>query len=288
VIVDELYTAFEFGNGSFARKQRALLNAEHGLTPLEFQSVTQQLCKRFPNARAELRDLHLSQLLEKESPTPYMSKQLFSGATLFHDPETSCTNKSLVLAFCGQAQRLMIPTGLFLQLLPHKDVDLLILQDSDRTHFAHGLRGYATNFSELITRLDADVKLGSYKSACCYGTSMGGFVALRCSLLLATKGISVGGKFPWHIHRLLTGQPLPAFDFLCACKAAAAAKFICVYGNHMDDLRAVDHLATMFPVTRLQIEGVTDHNVIFAMWKRGTLRQFYREQFVLSEVVEKD
>ena len=75
---------------------------------------------------------------------------------------------------------------------------------------------------------------------------------------------------------------MPAFDLLCACKASAAAKFVCVYGME-DDRRAVDHLATMFPVTRVPIQA-TGHNVIFKMLKEGTLRQFYREHLVSGQL----
>jgi hypothetical protein len=49
-------------------------------------------------------------------------------------------------------------------------------------------------------------------------------------------------------------------------------------------VKAVDHLATMFPVTRVHIQE-PGHNVIFKMWKEGTLRQFYREQFGFDPVV---
>jgi hypothetical protein len=237
------------------------------------------LCGRFASARAALQDLSPSQLLANEAPTPYIRRPIASGVTLFHDPDVPCASKCLVFAFCGVAQRLMIPTGLFLQLLPNTEVDVVVLNDPIRNHFAHGLQEYARGFFQLVMRLDRDLKPNRYKSVCCYGTSMGGFVALRCGLLLGTKSISVGGKFPWHVNRLLAGYALLAFDLLCVCKATDSVKFVCVYGSQAADVKAVDHLASMFPVERLQIHDVANHNVIFAMWKEGTLR----EQFTLFE-----
>ncbi|HMK31150.1 MAG TPA: hypothetical protein VK473_15815, partial [Terriglobales bacterium] len=241
------------------------------------------LCEHFANAHAALQSLSLSQLLANEAPTRYVRCPIAPDITLFHDPNIARADKCIIFAFCGKAQRLLIPTGLFLQLLPSTDFDVVLLSDPSQTHFTHGSREYASDFFQLITRLSRDLKADGYKNECCYGTSMGGLVALRCGLLFGSKAISVGGKFPWHVQRLLgpTSQAIPAFELLCACKAHEAAKFVCVYGNRPADVAAVDRLATMFPVTRLQIPETT-HNVIFEMWKKGTLRQFYRQQFAFD------
>ncbi len=279
--LSRLESLFAVGNRSIAWRQQALLDAEQRLTPLEFLLVTQTLSERFTNARADLQNLRLSQLLAKEAPAHYVRRPIAPDVTLFHDPDVDRASKCIVFAFCGRSQRLMIPTGVFLQLLPCGEVDVVILNDPHRDHFARGCGEYAADFFQLVSRLSKDLKLHNYKNVCCYGTSMGGFVALRCGLLLGTKSISVGGRFPWHVQRIVAGPAIPAFDLLCACKASDAVKFVCVYGVE-DDRRAVDHLATMFPVTRVPIRNATGHNVIFKMWNEGTLRQFYREHFVFA------
>ena len=217
--------------------------------------------------------------MAKEAPARYVRKPITPDVTLFHDPDVERANKCIVFAFCGRARRLMLPTGVFLQLLPYREVDVVILNDPGRNHFARGCGEYASDFFQLVTRLGKDFNPGAYKNACCYGTSMGGFAALRGGLLLDTKSVSVGGGFPWHVQRLVADSAMPAFDLLCACKASDAAKFVCVYGMKEDDRSAVDHLATMFPVTRVPIQA-TGHNVIFKMLREGTLRQFYREHLV--------
>jgi hypothetical protein len=283
-ILSRLESLFAAGNQSIAWRQQALLDAEQSLTPLEFQLVTQTLCERFADAQADLQNLRLSQLLAKEAPARYIRRPIAPDITLFHDPDVDRARKCLVFAFCGLSKRLMIPTGAFLQLLPCKEVDVVVVNDPHRNHFAHGCGEYAADFFQLVTRLSKDLKPHNYKNVCCFGTSMGGFAALRCGLLLQTKSISVGGRFPWHIQRLVTGLAMPAFDLLCACKASDAVEFVCVYGIEKDRT-AVDHLATMFPVTRVPIRDATGHNVIFKMWKEGTLRQFYREHFVFDPVV---
>jgi hypothetical protein len=275
-MLSRLESVFAIGNQSIASRQQALWDAQQRLTPFEFQLVAQTLGERFAEARVDLQNLLLSQLLAKEAPARYIRKPIAPDVTLFHDPDVDRVNKCIVLAFSGLAHRLMLPTGVFLQLLPYREVDVVILNDPHRNHFAQGCREYASDFFQLVTRLGKDFNLGTYKNVCCYGTSMGGFVALRCGLLLKTKSISVGGRFPWHVRRLVADSAMPAFDLLCACKASDAAKFVCVYGMKEDDRRAVDHLATMFPVTRVPVQ-TTAHNVIFEMLGEGTLRQFYRE-----------
>lgn len=281
-ILSRLESLFAGGDQSLAWKQQALFDAEQCLTPLEFQLVSQTLCERFADAAAALQNLPLSHLLAKEVPARYMRSPIAPDVDLFHNPDVDRAGKSLVLAFCGRAQRLMIPTGLFLQLIPSSEVDVVILSDPHRNHYADGCDGYAADFVQLATRLGKDVKAESYKNVCCYGTSMGGFVALRCGLLLRTRAISVGGRFPWHVQRITGDQEMPAFDLLCTCMASDAAKFTCVYGGVEEDQRAVDHLATMFPVTRVPIKGAKGHNVIYKMWKEGSLRQFYQDYLVGS------
>jgi len=283
--LSRLESVFALGNQSTTWRQQALLeDAEHNLTPLEFQLVSGTLCERFANAQAALQSLLLTRLLANEAPARYVRQPVAPDVTLFHDPDQDRAKKCIVFAFCGRAQRLMIPTGVFLQLLPRKGVDVVILKDQHGSHFVQGCGEYAADFSQLVTRLARDLKPDRYKSVYCYGTSLGGFVALRCGLLFGTRSISVGGRFPWHVQRLLEGKTLPAFDLLCACKASDAAEFVCVHGGLEADVKAVDHLATMFPVTRVHIQE-PGHNVIFKMWKEGTLRQFYREQFGFDPVV---
>ena len=183
----QLQSTFALGNQSLARQQRAVLDVEQNLTPLEFHRVVSDLSNRFANAHAALQSLHLFQLLANEPPTLYVRRPVAPDVTLFHDPNVNYANKCLIIAFCGRAQRLMMPTGVFLQLLPSTDCDVVVLKDPGRNHFLHGSREYAADFFQLVTRLEKDLKLDRYKNVFCYGTSMGGFVALRCGLLLGTS-----------------------------------------------------------------------------------------------------
>lgn len=284
-VIATLQSNLARGARSPARQKQALLNAENSLTPLEFQQAVGDLRDRFAHAQIALEQLHLSQLLANEAPTRFVRRPIAPDVTLFCDPDVSPADKSLIIAFCGKSQRLMISTGVFLQLLPSANCDVVILKDPRRNHFVDGSPDYATDFFPLVTRLGSDLGRDRYKDVLCYGTSMGGFAALRCGLLLGTRSISVGGRFPWRVQRMIdrNGETTEAFELLCRCKASKADEFVCVYGECSAlDLAAVDHLATMFPVTRWAIPRVEKHNVIHELWKAGTLRQFYRDAFAFE------
>jgi hypothetical protein len=281
----KLESTFVRGTPSPAEARLALLEVENDLTPLEFHQVAGTIRDRFANARADLDKLRLSELLATEAPARFLRRTFAPEVMLFHDPDISPANKRLVIAFCGKAQRLMMSKSVFLQLLRSTGCDVAILNDPKRNHFVDGSPDYAADFLKLVTRLDRDFDADRYKDVACYGTSMGGFVALRCGLLLGTRAISVGGRFPWRVKRMIDqdGKNTDAFELLCCCKATDTASFVCVYGERcVPDAAAVDHLATIFPVTRWPIEGVERHGVIAEMWKTGTLRQFYRDVFAFD------
>jgi hypothetical protein len=279
----KLQSAFAAGQPPLQRRL-TLLGIENDLTPLEFQQVVSQISDR--DTRAEIAKLRLARLLRNEEPQPFMRRVIGPNVTLFHNPDVVRDDKSLIIAFGGKSLRPMISKGTFLQLLPSRKCDVAILSDPRRNHFVDGVKDYAPDFLQLVRRLDSDLERARYKNTRCFGTSMGGFVALRCGLLLGARAISVGGRFPWRIQRMIAGHgaTTDAFELLCSCKASNSAEFICVYGEDFaPDAEALDHLATMFPVTRWPIRGLNQHNAIATLVKKGKLRRFYHDVFAFDQ-----
>ena len=134
------------GNQSRAQTQMDLTNLQNSLTPLEFKSAAQNVCMRYAHAPTVLRRCILWELLSNEFPAPYIRRSVAPGVTLFHDPDVSCANKCIVFAFCSKAHRLMMPTGVFLQLLPSAEVDVVVLSDRSLNHFSLGVPDYAADF----------------------------------------------------------------------------------------------------------------------------------------------
>jgi hypothetical protein len=266
--------------------RKAILDVDNCFTPLEFQAAANDFARRYPDALDALQALPLFQLLASEQAAAYQRRDIAPDITVFADPNVNPADKVLILAFCGAASRLMMSIAVFLQLVPSAAFDVAVLRDPSRNHFLNGLRQYADEFPQLVRRLVEDLRPHRYRNVLCYGASMGGLAALRCGLLLGgVRSISAGGQFPWHVGRLLdrARAPLPAFELLCSCRSSQASDLVCVYGEQSEkDLRAVAHLESMFPVLRWPIHGVRDHNVVYEMWKQGTLRAFYRELFSLD------
>ena len=178
-------------------------------------------------------------------------------------------------------------TSMFLQFLPSEKFDVVLLRDSSSNHYLNGLGDYAADFPGLVARLVKDFHSQRYARIVCYGTSMGGLPALRCGLLLGgVRAISVSGRFPWSIGRVLDSgdRAIPAVELLCACQTSRPTDFVCVYGEQSDmDRAAVDRLATMLPVARWPISGVAEHNVFYELWKRGALRSLYNDLFACDQ-----
>jgi hypothetical protein len=271
------------------RIRKTLLALEDSLTPLQLAAIAGNLACLPPDERSAFQQLHICQLLAREQPTKYLRMDIARDIALYTDPNFGPADKSIILAFGGIGTRLSMAISVFLQFLPSAKFDVVILRDATRTQYMNGLGDYADDFPRLVSRLDKDLRPQRYRRVFCYGASMGGFPALRCGLLLGgVRSISVSGRFPWFIGRFLDSAEaaMPAFDMLCACVTSRATDFVCVYGEQAStDSAAVDRLERMFPVLRRPIAGFAEHNVIYEMWKRGTLRAFYREIFSSDPLV---
>jgi hypothetical protein len=119
----------------------------------------------------------------------------------------------------------------------------------------------------------------------CYGTSMGGFVALQCGILMrADAAVSIGGRFAWHPPRLLRepAETVPGFDPLCACNAATATELVCYHSANHVDVADASQLAGVVPVRRIAMHETSEHNIILALCDKGRLEDFYAEAFGFS------
>jgi hypothetical protein len=263
-----------------------MLKLEDHLTPLELAKISADRVWLDPETRAAFEQLHIFPLLRYAEPTSYLRRDIAAGVAFYSDPDLGPENKALIIAFGGAGTRLSMSMAVFLQLVPSAKFDIAVLRDPWRNHYLTGIGDYADDFPRLVSRLSADLRPERYGNVFCYGVSMGGFPALRCGLLLGgVRAISVSGRFPWYVGRLVDRdeKSLIAFDVLCACRNSATADFVCVYGQHSrPDMEAVDRLETMFPVKRRPIAGVAEHNVIYEIWKRGMLKEFYAKLFSIN------
>ena len=145
-----------------------------------------------------------------------------------------------------------------------------------------GIPPYANNLWDLIHKLTAELGAESYRRIYPFGTSMGGFAALRCGILLKTEtAISCGGQFPPSPEFLMRNRKLnlASFDPLCACNAETTTKLICCHStNYPADIKSVDMLQRIIPIERVPIEA-PGHAFPETLWEQGRLRAFYDRMF---------
>ena len=142
---------------------------------------------------------------------------------IYSDASIPSERKSLILGFSGAAGQLMIPTPAFLQYVASERYDVVVLRDRTKQGYAHRHPALCRiicgiSSKQLTAEHRAPPPIGA---SIPYGTSMGGFPALRCGLLLQDG------------NRRLRRRPVPvvsaasrprtsisrAFDPLCDCNA---------------------------------------------------------------------
>jgi hypothetical protein len=268
---------------------RLQLQAEDALLPRELARLV-ELAPLLPRpVQSWLGRIAVLGQFGDAAPQRFSRKHLAPNICLYGDPAVPRRTKALVIAFCGNGNRLMMPIACVLQHLPSDKCDILILRDTKRTHFS-ALPPYARSMVELIGRVAAEVEADRYRKNYCYGTCSGGFAALRAGLLLkADRAVAVSGSFPWHPRRLLEEpeNALPAFDPLCNCHGRAGTTIVCAYGaESAKDREAATLLGQIRPVTHIAAPDVAEHNLVKVLARRGRLGAFFNEVFELGGAAE--
>jgi hypothetical protein len=264
---------------------RVHIKAENALTPLEIAALI-KFSHRLPRAsQLWLEGLTSLGGFDAEEPPRFCRQPLAPHIDFYRDPFVPCERKQLIFGFCGAANRLMMPISCVLQHLPADACDLVLLRDPAKLHYIFGIPPYADSLAALARRLAEDFAAERYRRTVCYGTSMGGFVALQCGILMqADAAISIGGRFAWHPPRLLREptQTVPGFDPLCACNAATATELVCYHSANRVDAEDATLLARIVPAHRIALHETSEHNIVLALCDQGRLKDFYADVFEFS------
>lgn len=199
--------------------------------------------------------------------------------------------KTLVVGFGTTRGRLSMPVSLVLEALDDRRYDLLLLSDLSKCHFDHGIDGYAATLPELMQRVYDFAGARGYGCVITFGTSMGGFPALRGGDLLgADRSISVGGRFPWHPVRLIKEQQsVKAFELLCDCRSPFRSPFYVLHSRgHPEDPRHAEMLKKMAPACRVIVFPGKQHAVHNTMRQKGKLSAFFSEMLDLEKEPDAD
>ena len=266
---------------------RLSIQLEDYMTPAEIAALVQRAGELPWPAQGWLKWLLRTMPLAAERPQAFERTVINPDVILYRDPRVGAARKKLIVAFCGARNRLDMPLAAVLQALPSRAVDVAVLRDRSKRHFLDGIDGYASGFGGLAAAIERDLRPGKYRDVYAYGTSMGGFSAVRFALLRPVKrAVAVGGSFPGHARRLIDepAPPLPAFDPLCDCIGrGAVADIVCVYGDGCGrDRGNVERLGRILPVTQVAVPHVSIHNVAHELAMSGRLAAFFAAMFDLD------
>lgn len=199
--------------------------------------------------------------------------------------KTHHKNKNLLICFCGNANRLMIPIPAFLQYIDHKIYDVLVLRDPSRLCYHSGIPGFGLTLENSANMLADIVLRRKYQQVKTFGTSGGGCSSIYLGLYLnVKKAISVGGYHPSNyqiINHNLSKKGLSGYEFdeLLSKRSnqyQTSVKIIYADGVDRDTESAkifAKHLcnANLIPIDHDQ------HNVINYLRKKQKLRLFMDE-----------
>jgi hypothetical protein len=149
----------------------------------------------------------------KQTAEPFERQAVARGVWRFSAPGPR-RDKSLLIGFTGNSDRLMMPCPTFLQHFDAARTDIVFLADRSRQAFRNGIEGLAGNFEELIAVLPGLLSISDYRRLAITGTSNGGLPSVLAGLMLRAEMVmSVGGSDP-EGERWAALQPTSAADLL--------------------------------------------------------------------------
>lgn len=203
---------------------------------------------------------------------PFRAHSMAEGAILYSGKGRH--RRSLRVAFTGRASRMMLPLAAFLQCVPARDWDVLLLADRTYQHYRFGCGSFATSFPGIVAAVQR--MSGEYARVMAMGTSMGGLPAARFGLQTGRPAVAFGARPPSDIARLFGRRAAPpAFDPFCACLPQRARDLIFVHSaGHADDSATARRIAERAGGASLSVDGCDGHAVLGQLWGQDRLGPF--------------
>ena len=198
-------------------------------------------------------------------------------------------NKKILICFCGNANRVMMPVAVFLQYIDEKIYDVLVLMDPSKLCYHSGIPDFGFTLKESVNKLSDIISEKKYEQVYTFGTSGGGCASLYIGAYLnAKKAISVGGRHPldyldYKNTKLLSVKNLSGseFDKLLSMRRNEYRTNIQVIYNdrHEEDKKsAINFKKHLKNVNLLSIDGES-HNVFHELRKKQKLKLLMDDLF---------
>jgi len=115
-------------------------------------------------------------------PETFIRTRISKHSILFSDSSKSAKDKTLIICFVGRAQRMMMPTPVFLQHFDAKNVDIVLIRYPKRSGYKFGLEKVGKNYKETLDNLFEILPSARYKNTVAIGTSGGAAPAVLAAL----------------------------------------------------------------------------------------------------------
>jgi hypothetical protein len=244
-------------------------------TPMEFfSSVELIINKRHEDLKAAVFESITYNALKGIRALSPMRLELEAQKMRLYSRPGHC-GKRLLVGFTGRALRFMMPLAIFQQALP-EDTDLLVLYDTEHNHYRSAIFDGKSTLPQLPKLLFPIIS--KYSSVIAFGTSGGGFPAIRFGCMAGVKrSISIGGRNINDSLRMLRSVSLePAYDPICVCNKNLEHQALLLFaGLHHEDAHSAHSAAAAINGTTISLEGSTDHSLLWSIQKMGKLDAFF-------------
>lgn len=246
------------------------IGLENVCTPRELAEIAKLATSRwgFKATRSWLKNYQIWTPELFDTPQGYGRRTISRHVILYQSPERESCDKDLLVAFTGNARRLMLPVCVFLQYLDSRLWDVVVLKKCARNSYQLGLEGISADFPGLVEFIQTTFSSTQYRRVITLGTSSGGFAAILAARLMgAQRGISIGGFAP----------KIAQSSAIWKQRASDRTDLRFVYASES----AVDHQSALallgFFGGRLWPVPGAGHNPIGPMMKNGRFGEFIDE-----------
>jgi len=217
----------------------------------------------------------------------FKRRRLAHGVELYADSGAT-DDKKLLLCFCGNMQRLMMPLPLFLAHLDPNEFDVLLVKDTGRKGFREGVPNYASSAAELLNKLAALHPFDRYTNRYAFGTSGGGAIALLAGCMFDFDATSVVGASDSGFRTMVEDES----DWLSLRRSQGNQRptITLVYGSQSRvDKRAAIALDEMLGVHHTEITSAAEsmkHNCLYSVVKAGRFSELLSTTLLLPDASE--
>ena len=190
-------------------------------------------------------------------------------------------SKNLIVGFCGNQMRLMMPTYQFLGELESNLADMILIRDTRRLHYVKGVIGIADDIPSLCQWLKDYCAENGYSNVISFGTSSGGLMAITSALMNQwKKAIAICPESPHNQEELK--KYLSKFGHNPQANNASTTSVEVCFGNLKErDINSANDLKQLLPFVNLHPDPeCSTHILLFDILLRGQLKNFFTEMIV--------